>query len=288
MSISRRLLTLCVGIGLLASAATAACQPSPGAPANTRQILDNIQSANATVKTFSFSANASVTVEVTGGTSPGKMPMVMELTGQVDTVNKSMQMSGELSADIPGVGEQSLPLSVYIVDGWIYTKVQVANHGEQWVKVKLDDKQWASQDLLGQQMEFLGTAANVTLGQDENVDGVPSYVLSIDPDMKVLMEWVTRQQNAALDLTQLDLSKMFKSFSVRVWIAKATYLPVRANTQVTMEMSPEDVGATTEDFDKLALAMNMKYSFFDYNKPVTIVLPDAANSASEMPSAHGP
>jgi hypothetical protein len=197
-------------------------------------------------------------------------------------------MTGEASADIPGMGKQSMPMELYMVEGAIYTKIGIPGQGDQWIKMKLDDEMWKQQDQLAQQMEFLKTAGNVTLAGEETVDGIASYVLVIDPDMKALADWfMSQQQSSVLDLSQLDLSKMFKSFSIKEWIAKDTYLPVKAEVIVLLEIKPEDVGAPADELEKLTMEMKMTEKFLDYNKPVTIVLPEEARNAQEMPVPAG-
>jgi hypothetical protein len=49
-----------------------------------------------------------------------------------------------------------------------------------------------------------------------------------------------------------------------------------------MEMSPADVGATSDDFDKVTMDIEMVMRFFEYNQPVSVVLPDEALNAEEF------
>jgi hypothetical protein len=49
-----------------------------------------------------------------------------------------------------------------------------------------------------------------------------------------------------------------------------------------MEISPEDVGATAEDFEKITMDMNIEVTMHDYNQPVSIELPPEALNATEM------
>lgn len=53
---------------------------------------------------------------------------------------------------------------------------------------------------------------------------------------------------------------------------------------VVLEMLPEDVGATAEDFEKMTMDMKGPVKYYDYNKPVTIELPQEALNAQEIPS----
>ena len=51
------------------------------------------------------------------------------------------------------------------------------------------------------------------------------------------------------------------------------------------EMSPEDVGATEEDFGKMTMDMNIEMKLYDYNQAVSIELPPEALEAPEMPGS---
>jgi hypothetical protein len=59
---------------------------------------------------------------------------------------------------------------------------------------------------------------------------------------------------------------------------------VKAAMDVVLEMLPEDVGATAEDFEKMTMDMKGPVKYYDYNKPVTIELPQEALNAQEIPS----
>jgi hypothetical protein len=49
-----------------------------------------------------------------------------------------------------------------------------------------------------------------------------------------------------------------------------------------MEITPEDVGATAEDFEKITMDMNIEETIHDYNQPVSVMLPPEALNATEM------
>ena len=169
-------------------------------------------------------------------------------------------------------------------------RIGLPQGGEQWMKMKLNNELWTAQNQLSQQIEFLKTAIEVTLLGSEKVDGVDCYVLQIKPNMEALTKWVLSQQQqqsgiGGIDLSKLDLAKLFKTISIKEWIAKDTYPPpVKAAMDVVLEMLPEDVGATAEDFEKMTMDMKGPVKYYDYNKPVTIELPQEALNAQEIPS----
>jgi hypothetical protein len=64
--------------------------------------------------------------------------------------------------------------------------------------------------------------------------------------MVALTQWVLAQQQkqSSLDLNKLNLAKLFKTTSIKEWIAKNSYLPMKVDMDVVLEILPEDVGAT--------------------------------------------
>jgi hypothetical protein len=71
-----------------------------------------------------------------------------------------------------------------------------------------------------------------------------------------------------------------------MWMDKKSLLPQKENIVVTMEVTAADIGGsttTTPGFDKMTMTMNGDITYSDYNTPVTIELPVAAQNAVEMP-----
>jgi predicted AlkP superfamily phosphohydrolase/phosphomutase len=86
-------------------------------------------------------------------------------------------------------------------------------------------------------------------------------------------------------MESVDLSKIFKSYSVKEWISKDGYLPIKADINVSLEILPQDMGETPEsaDMDKMTINMSEQVKYYDYGKSVTIQLPPEAQNAEEMP-----
>ena len=86
-----------------------------------------------------------------------------------------------------------------------------------------------------------------------------------------------------MDFSQFDLGDLFQEMKVTQWVAKDSYQVLKTDVYVLMQMLPEDVGATGADFDKMLMGMNMTMRLYDYNQPVSIVVPAEALDAPEMP-----
>ena len=285
MSISNKLFTLGLGLVLLATVGTLACQTSPTTKTRPTipEILSNIQSANAKVQTLKYGANITLSVEVTGGNFSGVVPHAFVFSTQLDNRHKKSHTTTAAYLIAPEIGEPSFTTDLYLVDGWEYGMSQSPNSGGGWWKSK-GSQMGYYYDQLSQQMQFLKTATNVSLLQDENVDGTNCYVLTVNPDMKVLFAWVFVQWNIGSNLNNLDPDKIFKASSVKEWIAKDTYLPVKTETEVIFELPPYYVANVgPEDFEYMTVRMKKKSWFFDYNQPLAIDLPEAARGATLAP-----
>ena len=84
------------------------------------------------------------------------------------------------------------------------------------------------------------------------------------------------------DISEEFLEEIFRSFSVKQWIAKDTYLLTKVEIDMDMELTPEALGSTGEGLITIGIAMDLLY--YNYNQQVSIVLPLEAKDAIEMPS----
>jgi hypothetical protein len=75
---------------------------------------------------------------------------------------------------------------------------------------------------------------------------------------------------------------MFKSLSYTVWIAKDTKQLKKLKMFIDMEMTAEQAGALASDFDTMDMEITVDMSLKDYDKPVSIDLPDEAEDAVEI------
>ena len=277
---SRLLLVLTVSLGL------AGC----GSEVSAQDISSNAISNSAELTTAKFEMSMSMAGELTGGSEPGNFTMSENAVGSMDPVNMEMQMTLNGTVNFPGSGgDMDIAEAMYLTGGWLYLKVSVPGEGDHWIKEKLPDYAWTSENPLDQQVEFLKTASQVTKLGTEKVDGVDCYIIQVTPDIDALSKWVlSQQQSTGLDMGNIDLSKVFKSYSVKEWIAQDKYLPVKAEIKASLEIRPQDMGETPEsaDMDKMTMNISEQVKYLDYGKPVTVQLPTEAQNAEEVPSEY--
>jgi hypothetical protein len=248
------------------------------------QIVASTIAANATINTARFDMNMPMTMEVTGGSQPGKMTMAAGATGAMDIADEEMQMTLNMTMGISGQATQKMTEEIYIAGAWIYVKVSITGQDDQWMKMQLTEEMWQQQNQIEQQIEFLKTAIKVNYLGSEAVSGTNCYVFEIVPSMETLGSLLSQQASGTtgIDFSQLNLAKLIKTMSVKEWIARDSYLLMKAQVDIVMEMRPADVGATSSDFNKMTMDMNVGVSLHDYNQPVSVTLPPEALNAQEV------
>jgi len=84
------------------------------------------------------------------------------------------------------------------------------------------------------------------------------------------------------DVIEEYLQEIFHSFSVRQWVAKDTYFLMRVEIDIGMELNPADLGYPEEE-GEMTMGMAMSFLAYNYNQPISIVLPPEAEEATEEP-----
>jgi hypothetical protein len=253
-----------------------------------QELLTNTVIAMQKVSSYTLDYDMAMDMEVTGGENAMKMTMGGVGTGAMDVSNHKMQMTMDMDVEIPGTGtsQMSMKMSMetYLFEGWQYTKMNIPGTGVQWTKMRNPDE--ISQDQMAQLLVLMESATETTLQGTEKVNGIDCYVLEVVPDMTALWQWLMSQQGSDLtgdiDLNQFDMSKIIKSFGLKYWIAKSNYQIIKAEAEMTMDMDAETVGTSAEDFESMAMLINMSMTFSDYNKLVDIQLPEEALGAEEV------
>jgi hypothetical protein len=246
---------------------------------------------NADYDTVSFEMTMPMTAEVKGGESPGTMTSDMSGNGVFDVVNQAMWMDMSVDMEIQDVGSQEITAEAYVLDGWMYVGVEIPDVGMQWMKMAMTEEIWQQQNGVDTYLELMATAVEVKYKGDETVNGVACYVFEIEPDMGVLSDLLVTQTSSVgmgmVDLSGFDIGELYKELSVKEWVAKDSYLLQRVEIDMVMEMSPVEAGYSGGDFDKMTMDIGIVMRFFDYDQPVTVILPPEALEAEDVASLYG-
>jgi hypothetical protein len=277
---------LALSLALVLSLAVVGCDQ--GLPQEeVDRIIENVTTAR--FDSVKMDMDMTMNMEVVGGSDPGEMTMTGSGVGIMDMANRGLQMTMDMSMDIPEVGEQTMVSKTYLVGDWMYAGVEIPDFGEQWFKMEVTPGMWEQQNQLEQQIEFLKSAVKIKALADQAVDGTNCYVFEVVPSVEALGELLAQQKSAmgGMDFSQLNLADLFEEMRVKEWIARDGYQVLKTEVYMRMQMRPEDVGATEADFDKMVMDMNMTMRLYDYNQQVSIVLPPEALEAEEMPKQAG-
>lgn len=190
---------------------------------------------------------------------------------------------------LTGEEDMEVEAEMYLVDNTFYILTDMLGMGPMWMKLEMSEMEelpeeyWEQADLLELPIELL-EAFEVEVTGSEKVDGIDCYVLEINPDMEQLWQMFETTELEMADIPEdLEghLDEMFRSFSVRQWIAKDTYLLTKQEIEMTMEFTPEAMGFPEEE-GEAAIDLFITLLFYDYNQPVSIELPPEAENAMDI------
>ncbi len=252
------------------------------------EILTNTKAAMEKIDSYKIAYDMVLDMEIVGGEQAMKIAMDGTGAGAMDIINKKMQMALDLNAEIPGAGtsqvKMTLTMEMFMVDGWLYTKMTIPMSGVQWTKTKVEGNE-ISQDQVAQLIQLMKSTVQTTLTGTEKVNGIDCYVLQISPNMTELWQWMMSQQGSNLagevDLSQFDISKLIKSYELKYWISKTDFNLIKAKANMNMYVDPTAVGASADDFERMTMLIDLEMTFSDYNKAVNIQLPADAVNAEE-------
>jgi hypothetical protein len=237
---------------------------------------------------YAFSMDMDMDGEVKGGPDAGKMEISMRAEGVFDMVDDEMQMDFDMSleGDMEGMeGSQEIFTSIYMLNDWIYMKMKITGLGEEWLKMPIteDVKEEYSLDMVNQQLAPLESIAEIVFVKYESVGGTQCYVLKITPDIEGMKEWLEGQQMTSGTGEWDELvADMFKELDYRLWVTKDTKQIRKLKLTMKLEMTAEQLGVSGTDFDTMTIDADLEMEIKDYNKPVSIDLPDEAEDAIEM------
>ena len=274
-------IVLALALALVLSAALVGC--NRGLPQDEiDRIIENV--TNAQFDTVKMDMDMTIDMEIVGGTQPGTVVVTGSGNAIMDIANQEIQMTMNMTMDIMGMDVQEVPTSSYLVGEWLYTSVSAPGLGTHWFKKAVTPGMWEQQSQVEQQMEFLRSAADVRVLADQAVYGTDCYVFEIVPSVEALGELLSQQGTATvgMDFSRLDLAELFEEMRVKQWIAKDSYQVLKTEVYMRMRMDPDDVEASAVDFDEMIIDIDMTMWLYDYDQPVSIVVPEEALAAQEL------
>ena len=258
--------------------------PVVSASSTAEEIAAKSIAAIAKLQSFKFSMDFAMSSDFPIGGQTSTMTIQQTAAGSVDTLNKEVAMNADMGLEIPSQAQQNVSAEIYIENGWIYTGTTMTGGIERWSKIDLTDEMWAAQSQISSLTGFLNNPISLALVGSENVNGTDCYILSINPDANSLTSWMQGQmqsEQANVNLNSTDLSQILQDFTVKEWIAKDSYLPVKQQIGVNLNTSAIQTTGSA-DGTQMNINMNVTLTYSDYGKPVSIQLPPGAVNATAL------
>ncbi len=224
-------------------------------------------------------------------------------------INKSCNIARKEIQSSISVEQNGMNISsfdVYIIGGWTYVHSVLpyinnssTSSGAPWKKVKLTNETWTRESQISSQIELLKTPIKVDLAGSENVNGVDCYVLNVTATAESMSDWVLSwQQQDGPSLywwssgrSREIYTKAYKNSFIKLWIAKDSYLVIKADISTLFEVTPSilkpsdvplcNTGEVTYGFDKITTELHWQMNYSNYNLPVSIELPEEALNTQE-------
>jgi len=266
---------LTVSLALVMVLSLAACAKEPSA----QEIVDGVIESLDDIRTYQFDMDMTMDV---AGEAEGEVfegTMVIDSSGASDFENRQMRMDVTINVAVPGEDEIEMAMEMYLIGDMMYMMMEIPEMGPMWIKSEMPEGYWEEMSQVEPQIELL-EAAQVEVIGSERVGGIDCYVLEVTPDLEQLWQIVMQQAEMAggmPDVAEEFLQEIFRSFSVKQWVAKDTYFMTKAEMDMAVELTSEAMGFPEEGILTMDIAMVLLA--YDYNQPVSIELPPEAEEA---------
>lgn len=271
---------LIMSLALVMTLSLTACNGEPSA----QEIVDRVIESFDNIRTYQFDVD--VTIEMAGEAEGEAVEgtMVMAASGALDTENRQVRADITMSVAMSGEQEMEAEMEMYLISDTAYMMMGELLGMPMWIKSEIPEGTWEQMSQTESQIELLKTAEVEVIGS-EKVKGVDYYVLRLTPDMEQLWQLAMRQPEVTgrelPDIAEEFIQEMFRSFSVKQWIAKDTYFLTKAEVDMSVELTPEAMGFPEEE-GGITMDISMTLLAYDYNKPVSIILPPEAEEALDV------
>jgi len=285
----KKILTISLVLVMVLSLAACAKEAEEeGELPSAQEIVDGVIGSLDNIRTYQFDMDMTMDMAGEAEGEVFEMTMVMDGSGALDLENRQMRADITMNMAMPEEDEVEMEMEIYLIGGMMYMMMDVPEMGPMWIKAEMPEGTWEEMTEQMSGLEaYLGLleAAEVKVIDSEMIEGVDCYVLQLTPDVEQL--WQLAMQQA--DVTELEMpaiseefvKEMFRSFSVKQWVAKDTYFLTKVEINMAMELTPEAMGFPEEE-GVVTMDIAISLLAYNYNQPVSIVLPPEAEEAVEV------
>ncbi len=260
-----------------------ACAGLPSA----QEIIDGVIESFDNIRTYQFDMDMTMDMAGEAEGEALEMTVTMDNSGTLDLEN--VQMRADLTMNMnmvaPEEDEMEMGVEMYIIDGMMYAMPEAPGEEPTWTKEEVPAERWEIlRGISGLETykELLETAQVKVIGS-EKVKGVNCYVLQLTPEMAQLWQTAMGGVSAGGVLPPVSeelLEEVFRNFSVKQWVAKDTYFLMKTEIDMAVESTPEFMAYLGEE-GEVTIDLTMSSLAYNYNQPVTIVVPPKAVEATQ-------
>jgi len=273
----KKILTISLALTMVLS--LVACVQLPPA----QEIVDGVIESWADVKTYQFDMDMTMDMAAEAEGETFEMTMVTDSSGALDLENRRMMMDMTMSMAMPGL-EMEMGMEMYLIGDMMYMFMESPWVEPMWAKLEMPEGTWEEWSQTEAQVGLLEVAQVEVIGS-ERVRGIDCYVLEVTPDVEQLWQMVMQQAELTgeemPDVAEEFIQEIFRSFSVKQWVAKDTYFLTKAEIDMAVELTPEAMGFPEEE-GIMTMDIAISLLAYDYNQPVSIELPPEAEEAIDI------
>lgn len=261
-----------------------------------QEIIDGVIESFDNIRTYQFDMD--VTMDVAGESEGGAVGSTMTIanSGTLDLENVQMRVDIAVNSSTvaPEEDDQEMRVELYIIDGMMYTMPEAPEEEPMWMKQEVPPEAWENlKAIVGLETykELIETVQVEVIGS-EKVKGVDCYLLQLTPKMAQLWQIAMQPIGGGVfeggilpSVPEEFLQEVFRSFSVRQWIAKDTYFLMKVKIDIVIESTPELMDYLEDEAEgEMIIELTISLLAYNYNLPVSIVLPQEAEEAIVVPS----
>jgi len=194
-------------------------------------------------------------------------------------IKQKMTMPGQAGAPVSMDSEQ------YVINDTAYVKLM-----GKWIKTndpRIAANIWAALNkaqVMKQESELAGGGIKVELVAEEAINQEPCYVLEyklVDSSKYInyLKDQLNKNQGSGAGLSQIDAIRKINNFTNKIWVSKNTFFPKMLYNVMDGTFARKDQSGQEDIVD---MSMENSMTFYDWGRPVNVVLPKEAESAQDI------
>lgn len=258
--------------------------PSPVSPP-AASLIDKISQGTAAVNSYSLDSTISSSKSATSDKSD-EVDSTIYRKIKLDISGRKMQMANTMNLKMAGsTGAPLVENLIYITGDTMYIQGAFTDEPQKWGKTTVTDNYWQLQNQAVQLVKLLQGQDAAALPPETVQSGnlaIPCDVLQVNPDLKAFWSLMAGQPGLQLPADAppgVAFSQFIKNAQMKLWAARDSGLPVRSELEMSIRIGPAQVPALSSD---VSMDISMSLLFYDYNKPVTLELPEEARNAADM------